>query len=142
MAQIQILHLCIDDRILSMPISILPVQIWQCEDWIFGALVRCSNHAGTVHALYNRSIYNLCTFGGTATSFRVVRTRTLVVHKGSTNFFDKASTQCVRVFRSIVVPQVAERSLEKFPVFLVYQHPTMGEFSATQVHLSRRSTEW
>jgi len=57
MAQIQSLHLCIDDRILLIPISILPVQIWQCKDWIFGAKVRCSDCAGTVHAPANRSIY-------------------------------------------------------------------------------------
>ena len=31
MAQIQFLHLCIDDRTLLIPISILPVQIWWCE---------------------------------------------------------------------------------------------------------------
>ena len=57
MAQIQFLHLCIDDRTLFIPISILPVQIWWCEDWIFGAQVKYSDHAGLVHAPPNRSIY-------------------------------------------------------------------------------------
>jgi len=35
MTQNQSLHLCIDDRILWIPISMKPVQLWWCEDWIF-----------------------------------------------------------------------------------------------------------
>ena len=31
----QSLHLCIDDRIWLIPISMGPVWFWQCEDWIF-----------------------------------------------------------------------------------------------------------
>ena len=57
MAQIQSLHLCIDDRILLIPISILPVLREWCKDWIFGTQVKCSDHAGSVHAPSNRSIY-------------------------------------------------------------------------------------
>ena len=35
MAHIQSLHLCIDYKIQLISISILPVPIWWCEDWIF-----------------------------------------------------------------------------------------------------------
>ena len=35
MPQNQSSHLCIDDRIHMIPISMVPVQFWQCEDWIF-----------------------------------------------------------------------------------------------------------
>src|SRR5258706_3109601 len=35
MAQNQSFHLRIDNRIRLIPISMDPVQFWQCEDWIF-----------------------------------------------------------------------------------------------------------
>src|SRR5258706_11534467 len=35
MTQNQSLHLHIDDTILCIPISMRPVQLWWCEDWIF-----------------------------------------------------------------------------------------------------------
>ena len=119
MAQIQALHFCIDDRTLLIPILVLPVQIWLCKNWTFEALVRCSDHAGTDHAPSNRSIYIKYVHSEAPPPVFVVRgrTRTMVVHKGQTiNFFLTAINkyQCVKVFCSIVIPQVAERSLEKF----------------------------
>ena len=59
MAQNQSLHLHIDDGTRMVPISMLPVPIWRCEDRIFLATLACSNHAEIVHAPSIKSIYIL-----------------------------------------------------------------------------------
>ena len=62
MAQKRSLHLCINNNIRSIPISMLPVRLWRCKAWIFGGTHAWmhSDHAGMMCAPVNTSI---CTKG-------------------------------------------------------------------------------
>ena len=56
-AQNQSLHLRIDVVIQMILLSMLPEEIWRCEDWIFFTKLKCSDCAGTVRAPPNKLIY-------------------------------------------------------------------------------------
>ena len=83
------LHLHIDDGTQLIPISMLPVQIWQCEDSIFLITRTCSEYAQIVHTYSFKSIYMIYVHKKKFTpSFRSVRTGRLGgAQRPHANFF-------------------------------------------------------
>ena len=59
MAQNQYLYLYTDNGILFIPISILLVQFWCCNEWIFEGNKTYSYHAEMMHEPANKCIYTI-----------------------------------------------------------------------------------